>query len=109
MERIYSNDNLLELDKEPIKESTNPVGTERYMAPEININGNYNNKVDIYSCGVLLYELFENKIHIPGIKMKWYYTPKKIKELIIEKMLNNNPEEREEAINLVKQFELVCN
>lgn len=109
MERIYSNDNLVELDKEAIKESTTPVGTERYMAPEININGNYNNKVDIYSCGVLLYELFENKIHIPGIKMKWYYTPKKIKELIIEKMLNTNPEEREEAINLVKQFQLVCN
>ena len=32
------------------------LGTPFYMAPEI-FNGKYDNKVDLWACGVLLYEL----------------------------------------------------
>ena len=35
----------------------------------------YNNKVDIYSCGILLYEMFENRIYIPNnktLRLKYY-------------------------------------
>ena len=38
-------------------ESTN-IGTQNYMAPEIINNEKYNNKVDIYSLGCIIYELF---------------------------------------------------
>ena len=50
-----SSNNLCELYDQ---EMTSNVGTERYMAPEIRKEKEYNNRIDIYSCGVLLYELF---------------------------------------------------
>ena len=81
---------------------TSFVGTERYMAPECVNNNNYSNKVDIYSCGILLYEMFENKRYIPNSKMVWYYTPKNIRNIINQNMLNVNPEERSNALNLLE-------
>tara|TARA_Y100000996_G_scaffold414869_1_gene407138 strand:+ start:127 stop:1035 length:909 start_codon:yes stop_codon:yes gene_type:complete len=83
------------------------VGTERYMAPEIlnNVNNTqYTNKVDIYSCGILLYELFENKRYIHGRNFKWYYTPKIIKKIIIENMLNENPDDRNNALSILSIY-----
>ena len=111
--RNNSNDNLvnldnptqtnqLELSKKLIEDLTLFVGTERYMAPECVNNNNYTNKVDIYSCGILLYEMFENKRYIPNQKMSWYYTPKNIKNIIIQHMLNVNHEERSDALNLLE-------
>ena len=83
------------------------VGTERYMAPEILKNPHntkYTNKIDIYSCGILLYELFENKRYIPGKQLKWYYTPKIIKKIITENMLNENPEDRTNALEILSVY-----
>ena len=41
------------------------AGTEKYMAPEINKNkdesNKYNNKCDLWSLGIILYELYTNK------------------------------------------------
>ena len=86
------------------KDLTINVGTERYMAPEINEQKPYNNKIDIYSCGILLYEMFENKRYIPGNKFNWYYTPKKIKALILDNMLCKNPDERSDSLSLLKTY-----
>ena len=105
LEKINSHENLVQLGEEENMEFTTPVGTERYMAPEAQISGNYNNKVDIYSCGILLYELFENKRYIPGTKLSWFWTPKKIKNIIIEQMLNVNPDDRSEALSLLQNLE----
>ena len=105
LEKINSHGNLVQLGEEENMDLTTPVGTERYMAPEAQIFGNYNNKVDIYSCGILLYELFENKRYILGTKMGWFWTPKKIKNIITEKMLNNNPDWRSEALSLLRILE----
>ena len=84
-------------------ELTDYVGTERYMAPEMKeyVN-NYTNKVDIYSTGILLYELFENKKYIPNQKLHWFYCPKKIKKIIIEYMLQRDPNLRWSAQSLIK-------
>ena len=73
------------------------------MAPETAIRGNYDNKVDIYSTGILLYELFENKRYVPNLPLKWYWTPKKIRKIIIEQMLCKNPKERSTALNILQQ------
>ena len=105
LEKINSHENLVQLGQAENMEFTTPVGTERYMAPEAQISGNYNNKVDIYSCGILLYELFENKRYIPGTKMSWFWTPKKIKNIIIQQMLNDNPNDRSEALSLLQNLE----
>ena len=86
------------------KDLTIIVGTERYMAPEINEQKPYNNKIDIYSCGILLYEMFENKRYIPGEKFTWYHTPKKIKELILNNMLCKDAEERYSSLALLKIY-----
>lgn len=109
--RNNSNDNLKNLDIKNNNDSiyikltedlTSFVGTERYMAPESVNTINYTNKVDIYSCGILLYEMFENKRYIPNQKMSYYYTPKSIRNIINQNMLNINPEERSNALNLLE-------
>lgn len=46
-----------------LNDLTDNVGTQRYMAPEMQTKF-YNNKVDIYSCGILLYELFTGNLYI---------------------------------------------
>jgi serine/threonine protein kinase len=86
---------------------TNDVGTERYMASEVKNNNSYDYKIDIYSCGILLYELFENKKFSLEHKNKWYYTPKKIKDLIKNYMINENPEDRYSAISLIKVLDKI--
>jgi len=84
---------------------TKDVGTERYMAPELNIKDlDYSNKIDIYSCGILLYEMFENKRYIVNQPFKWYYTPKKIRNLIVEHMLCENPENRSDALTILNIY-----
>lgn len=109
LEKINSYDNLSELsNNESTVESndlTIEVGTQRYMAPEANISGNYTNKVDIYSCGILLYEMFENKRYIPNTLMEWFWTPKKIKNIIVNNMICKNPDERFDALTILQLLE----
>lgn len=122
IEKINSYENLSQLDetdenedehksksksknknKSSYVELTENVGTERYMAPETKIeNGSYDNKIDIYACGILLYEMFENKRYVPGIKMSWYWCPKNIKNIIVEKMLCDDPNMRFDALNILR-------
>ena len=79
------------------------VGTRRYMAPEI-FNGlnSYNHKVDIYSAGILFYELLESKTYIPYSSLKWFYTSKHLKKIISEFMLSEDPNNRYNALELVR-------
>lgn len=78
------------------------VGSYRYMAPEIKLNNNYNYKIDIWSLGIIFYELFENKRFINIFN--WKKTPKKIKNIIFDYMLNTNPNERLDSHKLIDLF-----
>lgn len=83
MKMVQSNDNLVNMcNKDNLVDVTENVGTERYMSPKILLSHEYNNKSDIYSCGILLYELFENKKYIPGNNLQWYRCPKIIRDII---------------------------
>ena len=102
-EKINSHQNLEQLNNEhETFELTTEVGTERYMAPEMMSKKKYDYKIDIYACGIMFYEMFENKRHIPNTKMTWSKCPKKIKTVIVENMLCQDPASRLSAINLLK-------
>ena len=96
LENICNHNNYLEL--------TNYVGTERYMAPEILQRKEYDYTSDIYSCGILLYELFENKRYIPTEKMKWYWCPKKLRDIIKNNMLYYDKNKRLNATQLIQMI-----
>ena len=103
MEKTISTNDISKLENNKrgneYLELTDVVGTERYMAPEMvsnlnsynqnsyeedtNSQNKYTNKIDIYSTGILLYEMFENKKFIPGQKMTWYWCPKKLNILLL--------------------------
>ena len=78
------------------------VGSYRYMAPEIKLNNNYNYKIDIWSLGIIFYELFENK-RFTNI-LNWKKTPKKIRNIIFNYMINTNPNERLDSHKLIDLF-----
>ena len=81
---------------------TNNVGTGRYMAPEIRTN-NYNNKVDIYSCGILLFELFTNKLYINDWITKYCKLNNHLIKLINE-MVSISPNDRPSALMVMSKF-----
>ena len=85
-------------------DNTITVGTERYMAPEVKVTSSYNNKIDIYSCGILFYELFEKKKYYPKLPLKWYYTPKIIQNIITTQMLCEDPGDRSDALSIIKKL-----
>ena len=87
----------------PSLDLTGDVGTERYMAPET-ISKVYDNKVDIYACGILIYEMYENKKYYKGQKLKWYRTPRYIRDIVNKFMINPDSNERLSALELIKMF-----
>ena len=94
-ELMESNNQLADL--------TLPVGTRRYMSPEMNFDQLYNSKIDIWSVGVIITELFENRRY--SKKFVWIKTPKNIQYIIIQHMLRNNPKDRLTALELINLFE----
>lgn len=99
------NVNTVEYNNYCSNDLTNDVGTQRYMAPELkNNNKKYTKKIDIYSCGILLYEMFENKRYNPNEKLRWFYTPKKIKRIILTQMLNEDPNARGDALSILNLY-----
>jgi hypothetical protein len=83
---------------------TQSVGTVHYMAPEIS-TGNYGKQIDIYACGILLYEMLTGRVPFDGesageILMKHLTSPPDLSALpfefvpIVSKALAKNPAQR---------------
>ena len=77
------------------------VGTYSYIAPEI-INGeNYDYKVDLYSLGIIILEIFkpfntemEKMISVKEIKNGKYLFDNNDLNNLLSKLINDNPDER---------------
>ncbi|HZU34700.1 MAG TPA: serine/threonine-protein kinase [Gemmataceae bacterium] len=83
---------------------TGSVGTVYYMAPEIS-TGNYNKQIDVYSAGIILYEMLTGQVPFDGesageILMKHLTSPPDLHKLpgafqtIVGKALAKNPAHR---------------
>ena len=81
---------------------TSYVGSLRYRAPEVE-NTHYTTKIDIYSTGILLYELFEGKLYKKDSELKFYWTPRSLRSLITQ-MTNKNPDSRPTAKDCLNYF-----
>jgi serine/threonine protein kinase len=86
-------------------ELTGFVGSKRYMAPEVSKKLKYDYKIDIWSSGIIFAELFENKRY--NDDFFWHKTPKTIREIITNFMLNVSPENRFTAKELIEKFETI--
>eukprot|EP00595_Chromulina_sp_UTEXLB2642_P000866 CAMPEP_0196766894 /NCGR_PEP_ID=MMETSP1095-20130614/32399_1 /TAXON_ID=96789 ORGANISM="Chromulina nebulosa, Strain UTEXLB2642" /NCGR_SAMPLE_ID=MMETSP1095 /ASSEMBLY_ACC=CAM_ASM_000446 /LENGTH=202 /DNA_ID=CAMNT_0042131757 /DNA_START=856 /DNA_END=1461 /DNA_ORIENTATION=+ len=51
---------------------TGNTGTLRYMAPEVALGRGYNNTVDVYSFGIILWQVLKNKIPFKNMSKKMY-------------------------------------
>ena len=51
--------------RQPARAQTQSVGTVHYMAPEIS-TGNYSKQIDVYACGVILYEMLTGQVPFHG-------------------------------------------
>ena len=99
---VNSNNNLSLIDNN--EELTNSVGSARYIAPECSGISNYNHKIDIYSMGIVLYELFERKRYDPLVGFKWYKTPKVIENIIKNDMTILDQDKRLSALCIIKKI-----
>ena len=94
---------------------TNKLGTPSYTAPEVLKDNNYDNKVDIFSFGMLLYYICEGKSAFSGVRtFQEYYTivyvqnqrpefkkTSDVLKTLIQRCWDNDPAMRPKASELV--------
>lgn len=97
--KTNSNTNLQEMAH------SNEVGTQRYAAPEtFQENPKYDSKVDIYSAGIVFYEMFENTLYFSHVN--WSSTPRHIRTLLTS-MISHNSAERPNALKCYDEMEKI--
>jgi len=90
------------------RQQTQSIGTVHYMAPEIS-HGNYNKQIDVYSAGVVLYEMLTGHVPFDGqsvgeVLMKHLTSPPDLSKLpreyvpIVSRALAKNPAHRYRTI-----------
>lgn len=98
-----SGENLSEPTKTSNEDLTMMVGTKRYMSPEVVKETKYNQKIDIWSLGIMFSELFENRRYYSNFY--WSKTPVRIQKIIKNHMLKENPDNRLNAQEIIVFFE----
>ena len=108
-----------DLQKIKITNTLSGLTTPAYMAPEMILQKPSTTKVDMWALGVILYQLFANKLPFEG--SSYYETMKLISESepaplsttvsplvqeIISKLLDKNPETRADAELLLNKDEI---
>ncbi|XP_074144289.1 interferon-induced, double-stranded RNA-activated protein kinase isoform X2 [Sminthopsis crassicaudata] len=92
---------------------TKGVGTPLYMSPEQIFSLEYGNKVDIFSLGLILFQLLYISATVQEISKIWENVKKCVfpeefinkypkEQLMVVKLLSKNPEDRPKASNILK-------
>ncbi|MDD6326241.1 MAG: protein kinase [Lachnospiraceae bacterium] len=75
----------------PVLNRFSPKGTIDYMAPEVYLGKGYNKTVNIYSLGLVLYEIL-NKNLLPFYPQEGEYTKEACQEALEKRMAGQTPE-----------------
>jgi len=117
--RLHISDNNLDANIDNNKSYTFNIGTYWYMSPEIVRGTPYDNKMDIWSLGLILYEIWEEKrintiMKSPGIlithndtRHEWIpfsFRTKRIIRTMILQCLSLDPDERPTVRNLLSSL-----
>lgn len=101
---------------------TGETGTKRYMAPEVYNNLPYSYSVDVYSLGLIMYEMFANEQpfeKMTSTEIAFYFNPvnqssfpmKRIKQKRIEQIIkvatHRDPHQRPNAREIYESFEQI--
>lgn len=97
----------------PNKKINQYCGTVAYMAPEVHLNETYNEKVDIWSAGVIAYTLIAKRFPFNGINEKEiasrvlditpnYSKFSLVSKNFVERMLNKEPSLRPSAMEALE-------
>ncbi|CAJ1956031.1 unnamed protein product [Cylindrotheca closterium] len=100
-------------DKDATFQLTAKVGSPRYMAPEVVGGESYNLKADVYSFGLLAYQILTGKTPFKGIQFDWSKSNSKIPKtwtsdtrLVMEQCQSKNHKERPTMVICVQELEL---
>uniref|UniRef100_A0A1A8I4G3 Eukaryotic translation initiation factor 2-alpha kinase 3 n=2 Tax=Nothobranchius kuhntae TaxID=321403 RepID=A0A1A8I4G3_NOTKU len=125
MDQEEDENDLSALTPDPLlARHTGQVGTKLYMSPEQLSGNSYSHKVDIYSLGLILFELlypFRTQMErvrtlteVRGLQFPELFSKNNAQELnMVRSMLSLSPSERPEAVeitgmSLFQQLELPC-
>uniref|UniRef100_A0A1A8EKP9 Eukaryotic translation initiation factor 2-alpha kinase 3 n=1 Tax=Nothobranchius korthausae TaxID=1143690 RepID=A0A1A8EKP9_9TELE len=125
MDQEEDENDLSALTPDPLlTRHTGQVGTKLYMSPEQLSGNSYSHKVDIYSLGLILFELLypfrtqmervRTLMEVRGLQFPELFSKNNAQELnMVRSMLSLSPSERPEAVeitgmSLFQQLELPC-
>jgi len=82
------------------------AGTPLWMAPEVKLGGNYNLPADVYSLGLVFYELFEKKLPLwDGTRQCAQLPPNYLFAFMVVPLINVNPQLRLTANQVVDMLD----
>lgn len=87
---------------------TSHVGTRRYMSPEMLRGEAYDHTSDIYACGILFYELLEGRKYDAARGIRFFWCPRKLRQLIRVNMVSANKAFRLDALSLLYKLNTLC-
>lgn len=102
-------------DEDATFQLTAKVGSPRYMAPEIVDSGHYNLKADVFSFGIITYQIMTGKTPWKGLSYDWSKGNSKIPKsctsdtrLVLQRCLSPNPKDRPTMASCIKELETIA-
>ena len=99
MKTINSDEAVSSNPKNKSDSASSIIGTYEFMSPEQREGEDATKQSDIYSLGMIIYKLLTGKKAVGRFKLPSYFGNNKIWDTIIEKCLENEPDDRFDSVN----------